>query len=132
MQREVDELLGRRRGRTRAVYVPPVDVFYVGDPPRAVVHVELPGVDPDEVTVEVRGRELLLTGRRRPPKAEGRLYQQVEMSHGTFRRVIALGADVVADKAQAAYTDGILEITLPLASAEQQRRRVPIREQDTR
>ena len=129
MQREVDELLGRRQGRARAVYVPAVDVFYVGDPPRAVVHVELPGVDPDEVTVEVRGRELLLSGRRRPPEAEGRLYQQVEMSHGAFRRVIALGADVVADKAEAGYRDGILEITLPLARAEQQRRRVPIREQ---
>jgi len=131
MQREVDELLGGRRARGRAVYSPAVDVFYVSDPPRAVVHVELPGVDPDQVTVEVRGRELLLAGRRQAPKAEGRLYQQVEMGHGAFRRVIPLGAEVVADQADATYRDGILEITLPLARPEAQRRRVPIREQDT-
>jgi HSP20 family protein len=129
MQREVDELLGGRR-RARAGYVPAVDVFYVGDPPRAVVQVELPGVDPDEVSVEVRGRELLLTGLRRPPKAEGRLYQQVEMGHGAFRRVVPLGADVVADESEANYRDGILEITLPLARADVRRRRVPIRGED--
>ena len=40
-------------GRRRAAFAPAVDVFYEGDPPRAVVHVELPGVDPDDVTVEV-------------------------------------------------------------------------------
>ena len=127
MQREVDELLGGRR-RVRAGYVPAVDVFYVGDPPRAVVQVELPGVDPDEVSVEVRGRELLLAGLRRPPKAEGRLYQQVEMSHGAFRRAIPLGADVVAEKSEASYRDGILQITLPLARTDLRRRSIPIRE----
>ena len=133
MQREVDELLGGRRARGRAGYAPAVDVFYVGEPPRAVVQVELPGVDPDEVSVEVRGRELLVEGRRRPPRAEGRLYQQVELSHGPFRRVIALGADVVADKAEAGYRDGILEITLPLLRAEARpRRSVPVTERGRR
>ncbi|HEX2087417.1 MAG TPA: Hsp20/alpha crystallin family protein [Solirubrobacteraceae bacterium] len=131
MQREVDELLGAgRRGRGRTGYAPPVDVFYVDDPPRAVVHVELPGVDPDEVTVEVRGRELHLAGRRHPPRAEGRLYQQVEMGHGAFRRVVSLGADVESDQATANYRDGILEITLPLRRPEQRRRTVPITEPD--
>jgi HSP20 family protein len=131
MQREVDELLGAgRRERRRAGFTPAVDVFYVGDPARAVVQVELPGVDPDEVTIEVRGRELVLAGRRQPPRAEGRLYQQVEMSHGAFRRVVALGADVVVDDAAASYRDGVLEITLPLARAESRRRTVPITERD--
>jgi HSP20 family protein len=128
MQREVDELLGDSRRRGRAGAAPPVDVFYVNDPPRAVVQAELPGIDPDEVTVEVRGRELLLAGSRRPPQAEGRLYQQVEMDHGAFRRVISLGADVVADQARASYRDGILEITLPLVPPQQRRRSVPITE----
>ncbi len=109
---------------------PPADVFYVGDPPRAIVQVEVPGVDPSAVTVEVGGRELLLAGRREPPRAEGRLYQQIEMKRGAFRRVIELGADVVADEAKASYTDGILEITLPLAPAERRRRTVPITERD--
>ena len=126
MQREVAEVFGERGPRERSA--PAVDVFYVDDPPRAVVQAELPGVDPDEVTVEVRGRELLLAGRRRAPQAEGRLYQQVEMSNGAFRRVIPLGADVVADEAKAAYRDGILEITLPLERLGRRRRTVPVSE----
>jgi Lon protease-like protein/HSP20 family molecular chaperone IbpA len=73
MRREVDELFGDvfDPGRRRGAFSPAVDVFYVGDPPRAVVHAELPGVDPSEVRLEIQGRELLLAGRRRPPQAEG-------------------------------------------------------------
>jgi HSP20 family protein len=128
MRREVDELFGEvfDPHRRRAAFSPAVDVFYVDDPPRAVVHAEVPGVDPDQVKVEVRGRELLLIGRRMPPRAEGRLYQQIEIEHGTFRRAIPLGADVEADAAKAEYRDGILEITLPLRTRRPVTRSVPI------
>ena len=117
-------------GRRRAAFAPAVDVFYEGDPPRAVVHVELPGVDPGDVSVEVLGRELLLTGTRRPPRAEGRLYQQIEIEHGEFRRVIPLGADVDSTATSATYRDGILIVTLPLVRPEPRTRRVPIAEQE--
>jgi HSP20 family protein len=128
MRREVDELFGEvfDPHRRRAAFSPAVDVFYVGDPPRAIVHAELAGVDPDEVKVEVRGRELLLIGRRLPPQAKGRLYQQIEIEHGAFRRVVPLGADVDADAATAQYTDGILEVTLPLRTERPSSRSVPI------
>ena len=128
MRREVDELFGDvfDPGRRRGAFSPAVDVFYVGDPPRAVVHAELPGVDPSEVRLEIQGRELLLAGRRRPPQAEGRLYQQIEIEHGAFRRVVPLGADVDAEAAHAEYKDGILEVTLPLRRDRPQKRSVPI------
>src|SRR3954453_10217697 len=92
MRREVDELFGEvfDPHRRRAAFSPSVDVFYVGDPPRAVVQAELPGVAPDAVKIEVRGRELVLVGRRLPPRAQGRLYQQIEIEHGAFRRAIPL------------------------------------------
>ena len=132
MRREVDELFGEvfDPHRRRAAFSPAVDVFYVGDPPRAVVHAELAGVDPDEVKVEVRGRELILAGRRLPPQAEGRLYQQLEIEHGAFRRVVPLGADVDSDRATAHYRDGILEITLPLRTEHPSARSVPIQTED--
>jgi HSP20 family protein len=132
MRREVDELFGEvfDPHRRRAAFSPAVDVFYVDDPPRAVVHAELAGVNPDEVKVEVRGRELLLIGRRLPPQAKGRLYQQLEIEHGAFRRVVPLGADVDADAARAEYHDGILEITLPLRTERPSSRSVPIRRED--
>jgi len=131
MRREVDELFGelfdhRLGGPRRAGFSPAVDVFYADDPPRAVVQAELAGVDPATVNVEVHGRELVLSGARRPPRAQGRVYQQIEIEHGPFRRVIPLGADVVAEEAGARYVDGFLEVTLPLRREEPKRRSVPI------
>ena len=132
MRRELDELFGDVFDRTglaptrRGGFSPAVDVFYEGDPPRAVVHAELAGIDPDEISLEIEGRELVLSGHRRPADAERRLYQQLEIDFGPFRRVIPLGAEVVPDQARATYTDGILRIELPLARPEARSRSVPI------
>jgi HSP20 family protein len=121
MRREMDELFGDVFGahgppaRRRGGFSPTVDVFYTGDPPRAVVHAELAGIDIDEVSLEIEGRELVISGHRRPAQAEGRVYQQLEIAHGPFRRTIPLGADVIAEEAKATYRDGILAVELPLA-----------------
>ena len=139
MRREMDELFGDVFDRTglaprkRGGFSPAVDVFYEGDPPRAVVQAELAGIDPDELTLEIDGRGLVLAGHRRPADAEGRVYQQLEIDFGPFRRVIQLGADVVADAARATYRDGMLRIELPLVRPESRTHSVPIevdRDQD--
>jgi len=134
MRREIDELFGdvfERAGLApRRGFQPRVDVFYVDDPPRAVVKAELPGVDVDEVGLEIRGRQLVIAGERRPDEAAGRLYQQIEIEHGPFRRVVELGADVVAEEARASYEDGILEVQVPLAPREEETRTVPIEAPD--
>ena len=119
MRREMDELFGDvfDRGlapRRRSGFSPAVDVYYVGNPPRAIVRADLAGIDPAEITLEIRGRELVLGGRRAPQEGQERLYQQLEIEHGPFRRVVALGADVDADAAGAAYEDGMLIVELPL------------------
>ena len=132
MRREMDELFGDVFDRTglaprkRGGFSPAVDVFYEGEPPRAVVHAELAGIDPDEIGLEIEGRELVIAGHRRPADAEGRVYQQLEIDFGPFRRVIPLGAEVVPSSARATYTDGILRIELPLARPETRSRSVPI------
>jgi HSP20 family protein len=136
MRREMDELFGDVFGggvlgsHHRGGFSPAVDVFYENPPapesPRAVVHAELAGIDPDEIGLEIEGRELVIAGHRRPADAEGRVYQQLEIDFGPFRRVIPLGADVVADQARATYRDGILRVELPLVPVDTRTRRVPI------
>jgi HSP20 family protein len=118
MRREMDELFGdvldRRMGRRGSGFSPAVDVYYCGEPPKAVVVADLAGIDPADVTLEIRGRELVLSGNRRPPAEDGRLYQQLEVPFGPFQRIVSLGADVDADQAKAMYEDGLLRVTLPL------------------
>jgi HSP20 family protein len=130
MRREIDELFGdvfeRKAGLRGAGFSPPVDVYYVDDPPRAVVKADLAGVEIQDVGLEIRGRQLLIVGERRPEEAAGRLYQQIEIEHGPFRRVVELGAEVAADEAHAYYDDGMLEVQIPLARPDETVRRVRI------
>ncbi len=132
MRREIDELFGdvfeRQTGLRGRGFSPSVDVYYVDDPPRAVVKADLAGVDISDVALEIRGRQLLIAGERRPAQASGRLYQQIEIEHGPFRRLVELGAEVLADQARASYEDGILEVEIPLARPDQTVRRVRIDE----
>jgi HSP20 family protein len=133
MWREMDELMrdpfsGSRSRPLRAVtgFSPRVDVYYCGEEPRAIVKVELAGVDIETVSLEVAGRELVITGERPVQETEGRVYQQVEIEAGPFRRVVELSADVASEAARASYEDGILRVELPLQASGQVSRQVPI------
>ena len=140
MRREMDELFGDVFDRTglaprkRGGFSPAVDVFYAGDPPRAVVQRRAGRHRPRRARrSRSSGRELVIAGHRRPADAEGRVYQQLEIDFGPFRRVIPLGADVVADAARATYHDGMLRVELPLVRPESRAHSVPIevdRDQD--
>jgi HSP20 family protein len=114
MRREMDELFGDVfGGRVRGGFTPAVDVYLEED--RAVVHVELAGVDAGDLALEITGRELIVAGVRHAERSDHRNYQQLEIERGQFRRVVALGVDVDPDSATATYTDGILTVELPIA-----------------
>jgi HSP20 family protein len=116
MRREMDQMLGSGWSRTTYVsrrssgFSPNVDVYYCGEPQRAVVKVDLAGVELSDVGIEVSGR----------------VYQQVEIPSGPFRRVVELQVDVDAERATATYEDGVLRIEIPLRDPAETTRRVPI------
>jgi HSP20 family protein len=132
MRREMDQMLGGGWGRTAYVsrrttgFSPNVDVYYCGEPERAVVKVDLAGVELEDIGIEVSGRRLAILGGRPVQETEGRVYQQVEIPSGPFRRVVELQVDVDADRAKATYEDGILRIELPLRNPTDTTRQVPI------
>jgi HSP20 family protein len=131
MRREMDELFGdvlqrSRLARRGAGFSPAVDVVYALDPPRAIVTAELAGVSLDQLDLEIRGRQLILSGTRGPARIEGELYQQIEIERGTFRRTIELGAEAVGEQASASYEDGMLRVELPLQRAPGRLRTIPI------
>jgi len=133
MRREMDELFGSVWGaggplsrRPQTGFSPRVDVYYCGEPPKAIVKVDLAGVSLDSIGLEVVGRDLVISGERPIQETEGREYQQVEIQAGPFRRVIELNADPVAEEARATYDDGILRVELPLRARAATSRSVPI------
>ena len=133
MRREMDELFGDVWGeggwlshRPQPGFSPRVDVYYCGEPAKAIVKADLAGVNPDTISLEIAGRELVIGGERPVQETEGRVYQQVEIEAGPFRRAVELGTDVVAEAARATYEDGILRVELPLRQAGEVTRQVPI------
>ncbi|MEO8092397.1 MAG: Hsp20/alpha crystallin family protein [bacterium] len=137
MRREMDELFGDVwgegwfPGRAQSGFSPRVDVYYCGgEPPLAIVKAELAGVPMGTVNLEISGRDLVISGERPVQETEGRVYQQVEIEAGRFRRIVELNADVVADQARATYEDGVLRVELPLNIGGQASRRVPIEQGD--
>jgi HSP20 family protein len=136
MRREMDQLFGDWPGRgligaQSSGFSPKTDLYYrgadsSGTPQMAVVKVDLAGVDLGAVTIEVSGRELAISGERPVQETEGRVYQQVEIDSGPFRRIVELQVDVDPERAKATYEDGILRIELPLREQAETSRRVPI------
>ncbi len=80
------------------------------------VTVDLPGLKPEEVQVEVRDQMLLITGERKEEKEEkGKTFHRVERRAGMFRRALQLPVEIKEDKVEAQFTAGVLKITLPKA-----------------
>ena len=76
-----------------------------------VVTVELPGVDPKDVELNLSGDVLTITGEKKQERESGG--HLVERSYGAFTRTIRLPFEIEADSADAAYDKGILTIQLP-------------------
>ena len=78
------------------------------------VKVDLPGLDKDDICIEVDGNRLAIGGERKFEQEEkGDDYHFVERCYGKFYRAFNLPATVQADKIDPAYTDGVLETNLP-------------------
>ena len=127
-QRDVFVDWSRTRYITRrsSAFSPNVDVYYCGEPQRAVVKVDLSGVSLSQVGIEVSGRHVAIAGERPLQETEGRVYQQIEIPSGPFRRIVELQVEVDAERASATYEDGILRIELPLRDPAATSRRIPI------
>lgn len=81
-----------------------------------LVTAELPGLEEKDFQLEVHGNALTLTGEKRVEREEERKgWRWSERSYGSFRRSIQLPDHVAADKASAAFRNGVLTITLPKA-----------------
>ena len=109
-----------------ALWVPRVEAFQKDD--RFVVRAELPGLKKDDVHAEVTEDVIVVQGERREEHEEQREGYR-ETAYGRFYREIPLPEGVEASEVKAAFSNGVLEITMQAAPAEANRgRRLEIKE----
>ena len=130
MERVFDSLLGRTvgtmlRNGDREKYVPSLDVSETKD--AYLVHVDLPGVDPADVKVEMHDGKLAISGKRETKTEDkDRNFHRVERSRGSFFRALSVEGEVDVDNIEAKYEHGVLNIKLPKV-AKQQPKKIEIK-----
>jgi len=80
--------------------------------------VDLPGMTPEDVDIEVKQGELWISGERKSEeRQEGQTWHHIESRYGRFQRVFRFEEDVDADKVEATFSDGVLHISAPKAES---------------
>ena len=98
-----------------AVWTPRADISETDD--AYLVEVELPGVNKDQVNVDVNDHELVITGEiAEPQEGEGRRRRRVRRT-GRFEFRTTLPADIDPQGVSASLSDGILTVRVPKSEA---------------
>ena len=95
-----------------ADWTPPVDISETEE--EYQIKAEIPDVRKDDVKVTVEDGVLTIQGRRNQEKEEkGTKYHRIERSYGSFARTFSLPDVIEADKVNAEFKDGVLNLRLP-------------------
>jgi HSP20 family protein len=83
------------------------------------IRAEIPGVKKDEINISIDGDQVAISAEVKNEKdvKEGERVLRAERYYGKVYRAFQLGQPVDDEAAQAKYTDGILELTLPKKAA---------------
>ena len=96
-------------------WMPAIDIYEKED--KYIVKAELPGMKEEDIDVSVVGDTLTIKGERKTEEeVKDEDYYRCERAYGSFMRSISLPSEVEADKIEAKYEDGVLEVSLPKAA----------------
>lgn len=107
------KLLSTEKKMLPALKEPASDVMIKGDD--IVVSIDLPGVEKKDIQLNVTENYVEVKAEKKHEvKVEKKGFFKQERSYSGFYRVIPLPAEVKADKADASYNNGVLDIKIPL------------------
>ncbi|HEX9879324.1 MAG TPA: Hsp20/alpha crystallin family protein, partial [Candidatus Binatia bacterium] len=99
-------------GREMGMGVPAVDVFE--DKGEIVAKADLPGIEKDEVEVNISDHRLTIRGeKKKEQETKEENYYYAERTYGSFSRTIELPKEVDTAKAKAIFKNGVLEVRIP-------------------
>ncbi|MFC9219661.1 Hsp20/alpha crystallin family protein [Streptomyces hygroscopicus] len=111
--RELDRLTQQLLGTPAHPAAMPMDAFRAGD--TFVVELDLPGVDPETIDLDVERNVLTVKAERRPSADEGAEVMVAERPTGSFSRQLFLGETLDSERIDASYDAGVLRLTIPVA-----------------
>jgi len=105
-------------------WYPAMDLLEEKD--RLVVRLDLPGIDPKAVEINLQGDMLTISGERKDESEsrEGKILKR-EHAYGSFQRTLQLPFRVQGDKVKASYERGVMTISMPKVE-EQVGRHIPV------
>ncbi len=109
--RDMDRVLNSMR--TPAPAGMPMDLYRSAE--SFVARIDLPGVDPETIDIDVEERTLTVRAERRAQSEEDIQWLAHERPTGTFARQLTLGYGVAADRIEADYADGVLTLVIPVS-----------------
>ncbi|KJY41708.1 Hsp20/alpha crystallin family protein [Streptomyces sp. R33] len=119
--RELDRLTQQVLGTAARPAAMSMDAFREGD--AFVVELDLPGVDPESIDLDVEQNVLTIKAERRTTaSAENSDVLIAERPSGTFTRQLFLGETLDADHIEASYEAGVLRLSIPVAEEEKPRK----------
>jgi HSP20 family protein len=102
-------------------WVPPMDLVEADD--HFLLKADLPGLDEDDVSIEIRDNALTISGERKAEhESRERGWYRVERSFGRFSRSLTLPEGVDPDGVAASFDRGVLEVTIPKPEQRKPRR----------
>jgi HSP20 family protein len=127
MRSDFDRMLGGSETQVGSGWCPAVDVHETKD--ELVLQAELPGLNPEDVELNVENGVLTISGEKKQERSEGEEgsdYHLVERRYGRFERRFSLPRSVDPERVKAEFANGMLNISLPKAEAAKPRR-IPIK-----
>ena len=124
LHRELDRAYGHAQGDARTpvretAWAPATEIATVPDGWQ--VRMALPGINPGDVKIDLNGSTLTVAGERADGRENAELSRS-EISYGRFERLLTLPSDVDADRVEANFDNGMLDLSLPLAASAKPRR----------
>jgi HSP20 family protein len=124
MDRAFGQFLGQGGAETMAGF-PAIEVAEHGG--QLSIHADVPGLKPEDVKVEVTEDSLIIRGERKSEhEHRGENIYRSERQYGSFYRQIPLPQGANTEQAKANFTNGVLEISVPVSQEASKRREIPV------
>ena len=109
----MDQVFGESVGRSGGsayTFIPKVDI--IEGEKDFEIHLAVPGMSKEDFKIDLKDNKLTISGERKSAK-EGKKFRSIETQYGAFKRQFALHENVDAEKIEAKYNNGILELIVP-------------------